>query len=130
MISVVVCLFLTIGCIDYHSHDEDDNLLLEDEELVDNRPFMEKVRSVKLGMTFEEVRHILGSPRGMKFLPPNNVYLDWWYDLGEEVEDVKKRYVIIRFPRTDPPIVIDKLYGTDTGKPWRGVLKEFSKDLF
>ena len=120
----VVVLLSVIGCSD----EDDPRVIYEDcdlpldKELVDNRPLIERVKLVELSMGFEEVRYILGIPRGIKSIP-----FEWWYDLGEEVEDVKKRYIIIRFGND---MVIDKLYGTGSTKPWTEYGEELRRDLF
>ena len=95
-ISVVVCLFLTIGCGD-GDDPRDPNLVIYeecdlplDEELVDNRPFIERVKSIELGVSHEEVRYILGSPFRIGFrdkVMKNSkveTVLEWWYDFPED----------------------------------------------
>ncbi len=52
--------------------------------------------------------------------------MEWWYDLGEKAEDVKKRYIIIRFAND---MVVDKFYATGS-KPWSEYGDELRRDLF
>ena len=95
-ISGVGCLFLTIGCGD-GDDPRDPNLVIYeecdlplDEELVDNRPFMERIKLVELSMSYEEVRYILGSPFRIGFrdkVMKNSkveTVLEWWYDFPED----------------------------------------------
>ena len=92
----MVCLFLTIGCGD-GDDPRDPNLVIYeecdlplDEELVDNRPFIERVKSIELGVSHEEVRYILGSPFRIGFrdkVMKNSkveTVLEWWYDFPED----------------------------------------------
>ena len=141
-ISVVVCLFLTIGCSD-GDDPRDPNLVIYeecdlplDEELVDNRPFIEGVKSIELGVSHEEVRYILGSPFRIGFrdkVMKNSkveTVLEWWYDFPEDfVLDydllgikplVPLEFVVIGFLSEhwkQGGMVIYKVYGTRGSLP-------------
>ena len=66
---VLVCFFL-VGCSSEdgsHNHDHDHGLLhshdvVLEEEVVSNKTLVERFELVKLGMTFEEVKFVMGFP--------------------------------------------------------------------
>ena len=68
LILVVVCLFFTIGCSSEdgsHDHDHDllhDHNLVLEEEVGSNKTLEERFKLVKVGMTFEEVKFVMGFP--------------------------------------------------------------------
>jgi hypothetical protein len=84
---VLVCLFFTIGCgnefTPNHDHDHDllhsHNLVLE-EEVVSDRTLEEKFELVRVGMTFEEVKFVMGFPYRIKTFYQSN-YIEWFYTL-------------------------------------------------
>ena len=139
-------LLSVIGCSDDHSHDHDhehDHDLLKGEELVDvrpfiedDRPFIERVKSIELGVSHEEVRYILGSPFRIGFrdkVMKNSkveTVLEWWYDFPEDfVLDydllgikplVPLEFVVIGFLSEhwkQGGMVIYKVYGTRGSLP-------------
>ena len=107
-----------------HDHDKDNNYDLLIAEVFDNRPLEEKFESVKLTMSYEEVRSIMGIPKGVKLRavdPGNGFTLEWWYDLREEVDNsvplgkLTEKYPVIIFGLD---MVIRKEYGRPKDKPW------------
>ena len=128
---VLVCLFL-VGCSSEdgsHNHDHDHSLLEHDhgllhshdlvleEEVGSNKTRGEKFELVKIGMTFEEVKFVMGFPDSITYKQFNWIHLDptrvgqtkllvWVYILDEG--EILKSYD----PRTK---TMNRIYRLDVG---------------
>ena len=90
---VLVCLFFTIGCSNEdgsHDHDHDHGLLhshnmVLEEEVRGDKTVKERFELVKVGMTFDDVKSIMGFPDHIHYSLDHLKRIDysrqmWWYE--------------------------------------------------
>ena len=116
LLFVGLSIFGGCGDTDSHDHSHDHDLLhshdLLKEELVDDRPIKEKFKLVKMTMSYDEVRFIMGIPEGARIGVRRS--LEWWYyDPGETGN---RRFLVVIFDAISD-MVFRKEYGEQGNRP-------------